>query len=75
MQTVKVRNVSVIICASCKNYRKKRTSYMETFYHCVFDNTKVIKSCIEEVKGSTPRINEVMLQGKCPAFERKRRQK
>ena len=48
---------------------------METFYHCVFDNTKVIKSCIEEVKGSTPRINEVMLQGKCPAFERKRRQK
>ena len=45
---------------------------METFYHCVFDNTKVIRSCIEEVKGSTPRINEVMLQGKCREFERKR---
>ena len=28
MQTVKV---SVIICASCINYRKKSTSYMETF--------------------------------------------
>mgnify|MGYP001576245460 FL=1 len=72
MQTVKV---SVIICASCINYRKKSTSYMETFYHCVFDNPKVIRSCIEEVRGSTPHIDEVMLQGKCPTFERKRGQR
>ena len=69
MQTVKVRNVSVIICASCKNYRKKKTNYMETFYHCVFDNIKVIRSCIEEVKGSTPRVNEVMLKNKCNDFD------
>ena len=72
MQTAKIRSVGVIICASCKNYRKKRTDYMETFYHCVFDNTKVIRSCIEEVRGSTPRINEVMLKEKCREFERKK---
>lgn len=48
---------------------------METFYHCIFDNAKVIRSCIEKVRGSTPRIDEVMLHGKCPAFERKKGQK
>ncbi|MEK7142386.1 MAG: hypothetical protein AAB818_02260 [Patescibacteria group bacterium] len=72
MQTAKIRSVGVIICASCKNYRKKRTDYMETFYHCALDDEEVIISCIKEVKGSTPRINKVMLQGKCPTFERKR---
>ena len=48
---------------------------METFYHCVSDNPKVVRSCMEEVRGSTPRINEVMLQGKCREFERKKKQK
>lgn len=69
MQTLKF---SVIICASCKKYCKKQTNYMEVFYHCILDDKKVIRSCIEEVKGSTPRVNEAMLHGKCPAFERKR---
>lgn len=63
--------VSVVICDKCKNYRKKTTKYMETFYHCFFDSKKVIRSCIEEVKGSTPRINEVLLKGKCPDFIKK----
>lgn len=64
--------VSVIICAKCKNYRKKQTDHMETFYHCVLDNPKVIRNCIKEVRGSTPRIDEVMLQGKCPTFKEKK---
>lgn len=72
MQTVKA---SVIICASCRKYCKKQTNYMEVFYHCALDDKKVIRSCIEEVKGSTPRINEVMLQGKCREFERKKKQR
>lgn len=69
MQTVKI---SIVVCDSCKNYRKKHTDHMETFYHCIFDSAKVVRSCIEEVRRSTPRIDEVMLQRKCPIFKRKR---
>ena len=63
-------STSVIVCVSCENYRKKPTDYMETFYHCVFDNAKVIRSCIGRVKGSTLRVDEVMLKGKCSKFKK-----
>lgn len=66
-----LKKVSVVICASCKNYRKKRTGYMETFYHCAFDNLKVTRSCIEGVKRSTPRIDEAMLKLSCKDFSKK----
>lgn len=68
MQTLRV---SIVICDSCKNYRKKRTDHMEIFYHCIFDNTKVIRSCIEEVRRSTPRIDEAMLKLSCKDFSKK----
>lgn len=68
---MKTLKVSIVICDSCKNYRKKNTGHMETFYHCTFDNAKVIRSCIEEVRRSTPRIDEAMLKLSCKDFSKK----
>ena len=65
------KTVSVVICDSCKNYRKKGTSHMETFYHCVFDKPKMIRICMEEIKKSTPSVDEVLLSGECKKFKSK----
>lgn len=65
------KTVSIIICDDCINYRKKQTMYMETFYHCVADSEKTVRSCIKKVMRSTPRINEVMLKSNCNNFKKK----
>lgn len=70
MQT-KIKVVCIVVCAKCVNYRKKQTDYMETFYYCQLDKPAMIRRMISKAKGTTPRIDAVMLKGECRDFDKK----